>query len=203
MSVSGERRRGFIVRLWKWFWGPAGAWSLGGLVVFGFLGGILFWGAYNWGMELSNTETFCISCHEMRDTPYKELKQTVHFSNPAGVRAICSDCHVPKEWRYKVARKIKATFNELPKHRAGTIDTPEKFKAKRLELAKNVWADMKATDSRECRNCHSVASMKFADQVRPARKKHAKMLERKQTCIDCHQGVAHELPNGWEEAYEK
>jgi nitrate/TMAO reductase-like tetraheme cytochrome c subunit len=92
-----------------------------------------------------------------------------------------------------VARKIQATFNELPKKIIGTIDTPEQFEAHRLALAEHVWATMKATDSRECRNCHSMQSMNLALQNRPARQA---ALEKGQTCIDCHQGIAHQLPKG-------
>ncbi len=163
----------------------------------GGIGGILFWGAFNWAIELSNAESFCISCHEMRNTVYKELQQTIHFTNRSGVRASCSDCHVPKEWIYKVSRKIQATFNELPKKVIGTIDTPEKFEAHRLRLAQYVWESMKATDSRECRNCHSKESMDPAVQSRLAQRMHRLGSERGQTCIECHQGIAHNLPKGW------
>lgn len=91
--------------------------------------------------------------HEMRDNVYEEYVQTVHYNNRTGVRATCPDCHVPKEWIYKVKRKIQAT-NELYHKALGSIDTREKFEAKRLELARHVWDAMKETDSRECRNCH-------------------------------------------------
>ena len=62
-------------------------------------------------MELTNTEAFCISCHEMRDNPYKE-KGPIHFKNRSGLRAICSDCHVPRDWLAKIKRKIAAS-NQL------------------------------------------------------------------------------------------
>ena len=32
-----------------------------------FTAGIVFWGGFNWSMELTNTEAFCISCHEMKE----------------------------------------------------------------------------------------------------------------------------------------
>ena len=80
------------------------AWTV--IAAGGFVGGILFWGGFNWAMEMTNTEAFCIGCHEMRDNPYKELQQTIHFKNRSGVRAICSDCHVPHEWFAKIRRKI-------------------------------------------------------------------------------------------------
>ena len=98
-----------------------------------------------------------------------------------------------------MAVKIRATFNELPKKIMGTIDTPEKFEARRLELAKHVWDRMKKTDSRECRNCHSFDSMDLDEQDKSARKKHIpeRALEKGETCIDCHKGIAHELPEGY------
>ena len=190
-------RKGWIARAWAFVARPSARWALGTLVVAGAVAGILFWGAFNWAMELSNTEAFCVSCHEMRDTVYKELKETVHFTNRTGVRANCSDCHVPKQWEYKLLRKIYAT-NELFHHFLGTIDTPEKFEAMRLELAQHVWDSMKANDSRECRNCHSKESMDLAKQSRPAQRMHRVAVEKGQTCIECHQGIAHKLPAGWD-----
>lgn len=195
-TVDGSRN-GFIARFWAFVSRPSVRFSLGSLVIAGGVAGVVFWGAFNWSMELSNTETFCISCHEMRDTVYKELKETVHFTNRTGVRAICSDCHVPKEWIYKVKRKIAAT-NELYHKVMGTVGTPEKFEAQRLVLAQNVWAAMKASDSRECRNCHAMASMDFDKQVRPAQRMHKAAAGKGQTCIDCHKGIAHKLPVGWD-----
>jgi cytochrome c-type protein NapC len=160
------------------------------VLIAGGVGGVLFWGGFNWALELTNTETFCISCHEMEATPYEELKKTIHYSGRSGVRAICSDCHVPKQWIYKVIRKIKAS-RELYYHVMGEIDTPEKFEEQRLKLAKRVWAAMKANDSHECRNCHSIESMDPAKQTQRARTQHEDSLKTGETCIDCHKGIAH------------
>ena len=82
----------------------------------------------------------------MRDTVYVEHKESIHYRNPSGVRAICSDCHVPKDWTAKLIRKIKAT-NELYHKLLGTIDTKEKFEQHRLEMAEPVWAEMTKTIS--------------------------------------------------------
>jgi cytochrome c-type protein NapC len=137
---------------------------------------------------------FCISCHEMRDNVYKEYMDTEHFKNPSGVQATCSDCHVPRPWIHKVVRKIKAT-TELYHTMLGTIDTPEKFEARRWEMANRVWDSMRESDSRECRNCHDFESMDLSEQDRSARKKHAKAPVDGKTCIDCHKGLAHEYPD--------
>lgn len=188
-----------IGRLWRWFWSPSSRWALGSLLVAGGLGGIMFWGAFNWSMEASNKEEFCISCHEMYDNVYQEYRETIHFSNRSGVRASCSDCHVPKDWIHKVVRKVYATRELYHTFLSPSIDTPEKFEAKRIELAKNVWYAMKTTDSRECRNCHNFEYMDLTQQENRSVDQHQAAAQNGMTCIDCHRGIAHELPkNGFD-----
>lgn len=163
------------------------------IVFFGaFIIGILFWGAFNTSMELTNSEDFCISCHEMENNVYQEYKTTVHYENRTGVRATCPDCHVPKEWQHMVARKIAAT-NELLHKVLGTIDTKEKFEGKRLQLAEYVWKNMKETDSRECRNCHSFNYMEIKHQQANSQAAHKRAVNNGRTCIDCHMGIAHTI----------
>jgi cytochrome c-type protein NapC len=186
-------KKNFLARLWGNRKRPSTRYSLVSLLTIGFVAGILAWGSFNWAMEITNTETFCISCHEMEENVYQEYQDTIHYNNRTGVRATCPDCHVPKEWIHKVVRKIQAT-NELYHKIIGSVDTPEKFEAKRLELARHVWASMKASDSRECRNCHDNESMDYTKQGRRAVPQHIKGTDTGQTCIDCHKGIAHSLP---------
>ncbi len=181
--------------LWGKLKQPSVRYSLGVLLLVGFVSGIIFWGGFNTAMEMTNTEQFCISCHEMRDNVYPEYKETIHYTNRTGVRAVCSDCHVPKEWTYKMIRKIEAS-KEVWGKLVGSIDTREKFEAKRLELARREWKRMKANDSRECRNCHSLESMASEKQKQRARKQHEMAREDNLTCIDCHKGIAHHKPEG-------
>ncbi|MDT8452867.1 MAG: NapC/NirT family cytochrome c [Gammaproteobacteria bacterium] len=169
---------------------PSKRYATGSLVVMGIVIGVLGWGGFNWGLEMTNTEEFCISCHEMESTVYQELKETIHYTNPSGVRATCPDCHVPRPWIHKIIRKIQAS-SELYHHFMGTLDTPEKFEAHRRELAQHVWQVMKETDSRECRNCHSTDSMNLMAQSQRARTRHEQATENGETCIDCHKGIAH------------
>ena len=89
----------------------------------------------------------------------------------------------------------------------GTIDTPEKFEEYRLTMAMNEWKRMKTTDSRECRNCHNFGSMNLDKQDERSAERHDPHVwevldgnEPGKTCIDCHKGIAHTLPQGWEEA---
>ncbi|MEM6665401.1 MAG: NapC/NirT family cytochrome c [Pseudomonadota bacterium] len=195
-------RKGLIGRLWQTIRRPSAVYSLGSLIAIGGVGGVLFWGGFNWGMEATNTERFCIGCHEMYENVYVEYKETAHYNNHSGVRAVCSDCHVPKEWVFKVRRKIVAS-RELFHHFAGSINTPEKFDEKRLKLASNVWKAMKETDSRECRNCHNFEYMDFTLQEDRSGIAHQQAIDANMTCIDCHQGIAHNLPAGAEDAYRQ
>ena len=199
MSDSQEKRPGFIRRLFR----PAVSTSILAILIVGFVGGVTFWGGFNWAMEETNNEEFCISCHEMRDNVWAEYQGTVHHNNHSGVRATCPDCHVPKEWTHKMVRKIQATGELYGHFVTGVIDTPEKFDKHRLELAGRVWKAMKSTDSRECRNCHSFEFMDFTIQENRASKSHQEAIDGGKTCIDCHQGIAHALPAGFEDKYRE
>ena len=174
--------------------------AAGILLGLGFVGGILFWGAFNTGMEATNSEAFCSGCHA---PIVAEIRETIHYSNRSGVRAICSDCHVPHAWTDKIVRKVQAS-KELLAYAIGTIGTPEKFRARRGHLADREWQRMKNSDSQECRNCHDFDFMDFSEQGRRSVAQHSTALASgDKTCVDCHKGVAHRLPDmsgveGWQ-----
>ena len=189
-------RRGvdLLRRYWRVVRRPSAYYSLGFLTVGGFVAGVIFWGGFNTALELTNREPFCIGCHEMRDNVYVELQPTIHFSNRSGVRAKCPDCHVPHNWTDKIARKMQAS-KEVWGKVFGTIDTREKFEAQRLTLAQHEWARLKANNSLECRNCHGFEFMDFTRQSPRAAQQHGTLLASgERTCIDCHKGISHRLP---------
>ena len=196
--ASGTSR---LSRLRNFLFRPSGL-SLMLVVAIGMLSGLLFWGAFNTGMEATNSVAFCTSCHEMRDTVYEEYKETVHFKNRSGVRAGCPDCHVPVDWGHKFVRKLQASKELYSKFITGSVSTPEKFEAQRMEMAQRVWSSMKANDSRECRNCHSWEAMELKKQTPRARKKMETAEKEGKTCIDCHKGIAHLLPKEYVEDAE-
>ncbi len=167
-------------------------WKMIILVLLIFGAGIVFAGVFNVALHYTNTTEFCTSCHTMK-TNLVELEKTVHWSSASGVHAGCADCHVPKEFLPKMQAKIfaaKDVYHEI----MGTVSTPEKFEAHRWEMANRVWEKMKKTDSRECKTCHSFAHMDLSEQDSFARKKHDRAVDRGETCIDCHKGIAHKLP---------
>ncbi|WP_180355286.1 NapC/NirT family cytochrome c, partial [Klebsiella pneumoniae] len=74
----------WLAGYWRVLRRPSVHFSLGFLTLGGFIAGIVFWGGFNTALEATNTETFCISCHEMRDNVFVELKDTIHYSNRSG-----------------------------------------------------------------------------------------------------------------------
>jgi cytochrome c-type protein NapC len=201
MSNNVSPQKSIVRRLFDFLRKPSARYSLIALLGVGFVSGVLFWGGFHTAMDATNTLEFCIGCHEMRDTVYKEYKETVHYANRTGVRAVCSDCHVPKDWAHKIVRKVKAS-HEVWGKLTGVIDTPEKFEAKRMELAQHQWDAMKETDSRECRNCHNFDAMSSEVQKQTVYKKHMKAKADGGTCIDCHKGIAHHLPKEYKDPDE-
>ena len=190
----GNKQPGFIQRFWNWFRKPS-HFAIGSILTVGIVVGIVFWGGFNTAMEMSNQEEFCISCHEMENNVYQEYIGTIHYNNRSGVRATCPDCHVPKEWGPKMVRKIQAS-KELYAKVFGIVDTPKKFEDHRFEMASREWERMKDNDSQECRNCHNFEYMDLTTQKPVAASIHNEAEDEGKTCIDCHKGIAHQLPKG-------
>ena len=176
-------------------WGsrPGSLFVLGvGLVV-----GLIVFASTASFMVYANSEAFCASsCHEMESTVAKEYKGSIHDSNRTGVRAKCNDCHVPHEYIPNYFAKLGILSDLWGHYVTGSIDTKEKFEAKRYELAKRVWTYMKANDSRECRHCHTTAKMDPEKQTEKAQKRHEKLRTEGMTCIDCHFAISHQEPDG-------
>jgi cytochrome c-type protein NapC len=162
-----------------------------------FVFGMVSLAGVNGFFALTNEMEFCTSCHSMK-VNLEEYQETAHFKSASGVQATCADCHVPKQFFPKVMAKMlaaKDVYHEI----MGTVDTPEKYEAHRWQMASAVWDRMKANNSRECRTCHAFENMDLSAQGRSARNKHPRGMEEGKTCIDCHKGIAHTLPDEPEE----
>lgn len=169
---------------------PSAKRSVLSLVVIGIVlgvGGLL---AFDATMHATSTEKFCVSCHEMADNSLRQLEQTSHYHNTAGVAASCSDCHLPREFLPKMVRKVEAA-REVWGHFTGIIDTPEKYAAHAPAMKAREIKRLEANDSQECRNCHDQERMLLAEQSPRAQKFHKKLISGASTCIDCHAGIAH------------
>lgn len=184
------------MRLVKWFLQPSQKCGWGVFVLVGGFFVVMFVWGFNAFADATNKMSFCVSCHEMQIN-FEEYKKSVHYANRTGVRATCSDCHVPKEFGPKLVAKIVAA-KDVWHTILGTIDTPEKFNAYRMDMAKRVWAKMEASGSRECKGCHNFEAMDLEQQGRRPKQKHPQAVQEGKHCIQCHKGVVHELPEGFE-----
>jgi len=175
----------------RWF-GVALGIALGVSTVIGFIGVV----------EFTNTNAFCMSCHQMEPVA-DEYMVSIHYENRTGVRALCSDCHVPKSWPDKIVRKVTALRELYHAFISRSIDTREDFEANRLRLARVVWRQMEASGSMECRNCHSFEAMDFHLQGKTAATAMEEAEEKGLSCIHCHKGITHEMPDLMAEVREQ
>jgi cytochrome c-type protein NapC len=72
-----------------------------------------------------------------------------------------------------------------------------------MVLASSEWARMKASDSRECRNCHSFEAIRGTRENQLSFEIHKKAKDKGKTCIDCHKGIAHLLPRDYVDPVEE
>jgi len=184
--MTESKPKGWVKRLRS----PSPSHSILALVAIGLVLGVVGVIAFDASLHASSTEKFCISCHEMETIPYAQLQKTSHFDNATGVRATCSDCHVPREFVPKMIRKIEAA-REVWGTIIGIIDTPEKYAAHAPAMKRREIARLQANDSQECRNCHDTERWMAALQSAKAQQYHAAKKLNGKTCIDCHAGIAH------------
>lgn len=151
-------------KLWHFLRTPSRRWSVLALLLVGV--GVTLAGTVglHYGFEKTSSLEFCISCHSMKDTVYPEYKESIHFKNASGVQAVCTDCHQPKDFVGKVARKMEAANDLYQEYIGHSIDTQEKFEDRRLHLAEKVWARMSSQNSKTCKSCHSYDNMDHAKQ---------------------------------------
>ncbi|MBB4286435.1 NapC/NirT family cytochrome c [Roseospira goensis] len=164
-----------------------------GLIVGG-IGGLAVAGAGVTLVKQTSSNAFCIACHEMT-WPEASYHDNVHFKNAAGVQAQCKDCHLLSDpWPAYLWQKATFGARDVTMHLLGVIDTREEYEAKRPELAEEVWAWLEETDSATCRTCHTDAAMAVSTAPEMAQRVHQAAAQGGQTCITCHKGVGHGVP---------
>jgi cytochrome c-type protein NapC len=174
---------------------------LGGLLMLLF--GAVALGSVNWVVHATSSNDFCFACHSHQQFIRPEYEASGHFKNRTGVRAGCANCHLPHDnWFELMFTKIVVSADIIPELR-GKIATADKYEAHRGEMARSVWQQFLDNDSKFCRSCHSFAAMNVEMQGKMSARMHAKAMQSGQTCIECHRGVAHSLPQNEEELWEQ
>jgi len=192
--TNNSNKPGFITRTWRALRSPSARWSVLALLLVGVIGGAAAVVSTQVMVYATGSDEFCGgACHSMQWVA-AEHKASSHGANSKGVSAKCSDCHIPHAYPhvlwYKAVAGTKDAYHEIK----GTISTEEKFKKERKRMAEVVWTEFRATDSANCRTCHVMTPEVLALQKGAARKAHEGRFASKETCIDCHKGVAHEEP---------
>ena len=191
----------WLAGYWRVLRRPSVHFSLGFLTLGGFIAGIVFWGGFNTALgrptprpsafPATRCATTCSS-----NSGHHPLQQP--FRSPRHLSRLPRATQVDRQDRAQDAG-LKEVWGKI----FGTINTREKFLDHRRELAEHEWARLKANDSLECRNCHNFEFMDFTRQSVRARQMHSTALASGEaTCIDCHKGIAHHLPDmtgvkGW------
>ncbi|QIZ76023.1 NapC/NirT family cytochrome c [Ferrimonas lipolytica] len=183
-------------------WKKPKTWWLFGIPLGGFIAlivGALLWIGFETSLEVTSTDKFCTSCH---NSPSQfvaaEMQHLPHRNNASGVIATCHDCHIPHEFFPKLWVKATSAATHVTHHLMGEITTKEEFESNRLRMAEKVWAHLEQSDSHECRSCHKVEEMNVAKQSETAAQYHDVLKDEDgPTCISCHKGIAHQLPQGW------
>ena len=143
-------------------------------------------------IDLKDLPYLSTSCpvERINKSPTVEYCTSVRFTNPSGIHATCVDNHVLEDLRPMICAKVmvrKDIHHEL----VGSINNVEKFEARRWHHANVVRNKMMATDSRECRSCHSFSSKDYQQQDRRIAPKNQRAEAQRKTYIACHKGTAH------------
>jgi cytochrome c-type protein NapC len=186
---------GPLRRFVRWLFSPSPSMSVFWLMLIGLAIGAFVVIGGQVAVAVTGTNEFCgTACHSHAQFVYPEYKQSVHYTNRTGVRAGCSDCHVPHDYPAKLFYKARAGLRDGIAEMRGVISTKEKFEKERWRMANQVWDEMRADGGAACQRCHDPAAMAADKQNELARKMHERVRQGKATCIDCHKGVAHQEP---------
>jgi cytochrome c-type protein NapC len=163
-------------------------------VIAGVVIGVVGLPSFNYVLSATSSDEFCAKCHA--NDVSQEVVGTPHYTNTSGFHATCADCHLPREYFPYVYKKTKQGVKDAIGTIRGVHSTPEKFEANRMAMAIRVWEEMNADDSKNCRYCHVEEKWDLAAQTDKARDFHTSSGQNGKTCIDCHKGLAHQLPEG-------
>jgi nitrate/TMAO reductase-like tetraheme cytochrome c subunit len=201
-TLPGTTRPGLWTRLWQ----RPQKWWLLGIPIGGFvmlLVGAAGLGTVNWVVHRTSSTEFCFGCHSHDQFIRPEYEASTHFRNQVGVRAGCADCHLPHDnWFELMLKKVivvKDVFGEM----SGKISTADKYEAHRSPMALKVWEQMLNNDSKFCHSCHSFEAMNTTEQGKMPARMHTRAVQSGQSCIECHRGIVHALPQNADELWEQ
>ncbi len=156
--------------------------------------------------NLVASDPVCNYCHAEREYDFTARRS---FSQPHPVtpeageeEARCVDCHLPEGFwaatfaytHFASATDLFGNFRDRDTERAGDWIPPSTARAHRMRDR------LFEYDSVTCRSCH------IESEIKPKRKRgqkaHAKALENKETCIECHDNLVHRYVELRDDAFQ-
>jgi nitrate/TMAO reductase-like tetraheme cytochrome c subunit len=157
--------------------------------------------------NLVASEFVCSYCHIEREyVPAARLSfSKPHPATPKEGEEVarCVDCHLPEGFwattfaytHFASATDLFGKFRDRASERAGDWMPPSAARAYRMRDR------LFDSDSVTCRTCH------IESEIKPKRKRgqkaHAKALENKETCIECHDNLVHRYVEVRKDAFQK
>ncbi|MDQ1144353.1 nitrate/TMAO reductase-like tetraheme cytochrome c subunit [Bacillus sp. SORGH_AS 510] len=165
-----DRKKGPIRRLWQKFrsidWkNPVNRWKLLFVSLVGCI--VVFGGGYG-VLSLTNSPTFCASCHEMAPE-YSSYTASAHN------QITCVQCHIKPGTINMLTHKMKS-MKEVYYHVTGV---PKQI----------VQTEEEAVSNENCLQCHSKNRLVTASG--DLKVNHKGHIEKDIPCITCHAGVVH------------
>jgi nitrate/TMAO reductase-like tetraheme cytochrome c subunit len=165
-----NRKKGPIRRLWQMFrsidWkNPVNRWKLLFVSLVGCI--VVFGGGYG-VLSLTNSPTFCASCHEMAPE-YSSYTASAHN------QITCVQCHIKPGTINMLTHKMKS-MKEVYYHVTGV---PKQI----------VQTEEEAVSNENCLQCHSKNRLVTASG--DLKVNHKKHIDKDIPCITCHAGVVH------------
>ena len=181
-------------RYWAIVTRPSAHFSLGFLVIGGFIAGIVFWGGFNTAMELTNTEAFCTGCHEMRDNvvPRAAAHHPLHQPQRRArdVPRLPRAAQLDAQDRAQDAGVEGSLGQDLRHHRHAREVPRHAPRARAARVGAHEGERLARVPQLPRLRLHGLHAPE------PARRVHASTYlgTGEKTCIDCHKGIAHRLP---------
>lgn len=185
---------------WRNLFRPSATLSVFTLVILGaVLGAVAFWTGQV-TLHATSTDDFCMTCHSnhsLRD----EVLASSHGNNAAGIVVECRDCHLPSESFAYLRKKIAVSPDLWRFITTPGFNTQEHLEEHRLEWAELARGYLRSIDSSTCTDCHrriyddpppeGMSRMAIGVHTMNRNRDPAE----RQTCVDCHLGVAHPYPD--------
>lgn len=169
-SREDRKKAGLIRGLWRKFRGidwsnPVNRWKLLFVSLVGCI--VVFGGGYG-VLTMTNSPTFCASCHEM-------APEYSTFTASAHNQISCVQCHIKPGFTNMITHKMKS-MKEVYYHVTGV---PEQI----------VQTEEEAVSNENCLQCHSKNRLVTA--AGDLKVNHKGHIEKDIPCITCHAGVVH------------